>query len=49
VDSLERLFCLDGVRPSRTDEPFGDQGHASTCDGLSDDEKRALIAYLRAS
>ena len=49
VDSLERLFCLDGSRPTRQDEPFGDQGHMQTCDGLSEGEKRALLAYLRAN
>ncbi|HET8708243.1 MAG TPA: hypothetical protein VFM46_18195, partial [Pseudomonadales bacterium] len=27
VDSLEDLFCLNHPRPTRTDEPFGDQGH----------------------
>lgn len=49
VDTLEDLFCLDRARPSRSDEPFGDQGHTETCEGLSPDEKRALIASLRAN
>lgn len=49
VDTLENLFCLDRARPSRSDEPYGDQGHMQTCDSLSSDEKRALIAYLRAN
>lgn len=49
VDSLEDLFCLTRARPSRSDEPFGDQGHPQTCDGLSPDDKHALIAYLRAN
>jgi hypothetical protein len=47
--SLDQLFCLSGPRPTRTDEPFGDEGHAETCTGLADDEKRALIAYLLAN
>lgn len=49
VDSLESLFCMNAARPTRSDEPFGDQGHMETCNGLSDDDKRALIAYLRAN
>lgn len=49
VDSLEQLFCLNGSRPTRTDAPFGDQGHDATCQGLTDDDKRALIAYLLAN
>ena len=32
-----------------TEQPFGDGGHAYTCDGLTEDEKRALIALLRAN
>jgi hypothetical protein len=49
VDSLEQLFCLSGPRPTRSDAPFGDQGHDETCTGLGDAEKRALIAYLLAN
>lgn len=49
LDSLEQLFCLGSTRPSRTDMPFGDQGHSETCQGLSDDEKRQIIAYLLAN
>jgi hypothetical protein len=49
VDSLESLFCLSGDRPTRSDEPLGDAGHRQSCDALSDDEKRSLIAYLRAN
>lgn len=47
VDTLEQLFCVDHERPTRTDEPFGDQGHRQTCDGLAAGEKQALIAFLR--
>ncbi len=49
LDSLEQLFCLNRQRPGRSDPPFGDQGHTETCDGLDDDEKRQLIAYLLAN
>lgn len=48
VDSLEDLFCLDHARPTRTDQPFGDEGHMMSCDGLSDDQKQDLIAYLKS-
>lgn len=48
LDSLEALFCLDGPRAASQPEPYGNAGHAFTCDGLSAEEKRALIAYLRA-
>ena len=47
VDSLEDLFCLNHARPTRTDEPFGDQGHTMTCENLSDEQKLNLIAYLK--
>ena len=46
LDSLEALFCLDGERPSCTEPTFGDQGHRMTCDGLTESERRDLIAYL---
>ncbi len=48
LSSLEQLFCVapgrgpTGVEPARTD------GHAYTCDGLTDDDKQALLAYVRA-
>jgi hypothetical protein len=48
VDSLEALFCVDGPRGSVTQPAYRDGGHDFTCDGLSLDEKRALIDYLRA-
>lgn len=48
LSSLEQLFCLDGGRPPVGVEPFRSDGHAFTCDGLADSEKRALIAYLLA-
>ncbi len=47
LSSLEQLFCVD-ERPPTGSEPLRTDGHAFTCDGLGDDEKRALIAYLRA-
>lgn len=39
VSSLESLFCL---------EPRAVGGHRQSCVGLTDDEKRALISFLRA-
>lgn len=49
VESLEDLFCLDGhERPTVTEEPYGDGGHRQSCDGLSEADKRALIAFLRS-
>ncbi len=48
VDSLEALFCLGGPRPTITKSPYSDRGHLFTCDGLSDIEKAALIAFLRS-
>lgn len=47
VNSLEDLFCIDRLRPTVERSPFSDRGHMFTCEGLDDDEKRALIAYLR--
>lgn len=47
VDSLEDLFCVDRARPTVEASPFSDRGHTTTCEGLSDGEKQALIAYLR--
>ncbi|MBS2023093.1 MAG: c-type cytochrome [Deltaproteobacteria bacterium] len=46
VRSLEELFCL-ALRDPTTTYAETSAGHAMTCDGLSDDDKRALIAYLR--
>ncbi|HET6417548.1 MAG TPA: hypothetical protein VFG22_14720 [Polyangiales bacterium] len=48
VDSLEDLFCVNGMRPTITESPYSDRGHMFTCDGLSETEKAALIAYLRS-
>ncbi|MCA9774980.1 MAG: hypothetical protein KC466_21350, partial [Myxococcales bacterium] len=48
VDSLEDLFCRNGPRPTIADGPFSDRGHRFTCDGLTDGEKDALVAYLEA-
>jgi hypothetical protein len=45
--TLEQLFCMGGARPAGT-EPLGTAGHTYTCDGLTDDEKGALLAFLRA-
>ncbi len=47
VDSLESLFCLDGPRGSIQELGYRDGGHDMTCEGLSESEKHALIAYLR--
>ena len=48
VGSLEDLFCVGGARGKVTDQAFGDRGHNLTCDGLSSDEKTALIAFLKS-
>ena len=48
VSSLEALFCLESERPTIEAEPWSDGGHRETCDGLEDEEKRALIAFLRS-
>lgn len=48
VDSLEDLLCLTRMRPTRTDEPHGDQGHLYGCQDLSVDDKKALVAFLRS-
>ena len=48
VDSLEDLFCLEHARPSIDGVGYSDSGHNQTCDGLSNTEKRALMAYLRS-
>ena len=45
--SLDELFCLT-PRPAVGAEPMRSDGHAMTCDGLTDDEKHALEAYLLA-
>ncbi len=47
VDSLESLFCLT-PRGSITEPAYGDGGHRYTCDGLDEEQKRDLIAYLRS-
>jgi hypothetical protein len=45
LSTLDQVFCRSdrgqvGTTPLRTD------GHTFTCDGLTDDEKQALEAYL---
>ncbi len=47
VNSLEELFCLGSDRPTVVAPVFSDGGHMMTCDGLTNSEKTALIAYLR--
>ena len=46
LDTLEQLFCREPrtLRPP----PFGTQGHRFTCEGLTDPEKDALVAYLES-
>jgi len=46
VGSLADLFCKSGPRGGTAEPAYGDGGHDYTCDGLSDHEKDALIAYL---
>lgn len=48
VDTLGDLFCTSRPRGDVTALAYGNGGHAMTCDGLSPDEKTALIAYLMA-
>lgn len=48
VDSLEALFCIGGTRPTIVVSPYSDRGHMFTCDGLTDAEKTALLAFLRS-
>lgn len=48
LSTLEQLFCLGGGRPPTGTEPLRTDGHDFTCNGLTDDEKRALVAYLLA-
>jgi hypothetical protein len=45
--SLEELFCLAPRDPSRLEAQKSD-GHGHSCEGLSEPEKRALMAYLRS-
>lgn len=47
LETLDQLFCLT-PRPPVGTEPMRTDGHAMTCDGLTDDEKHALEAYLLA-
>lgn len=47
LSTLEQLFCLE-PRPAGGVEPLRAEGHAFTCDGLAEGDKRALIAYLLA-
>jgi hypothetical protein len=47
LSSLEELFCLE-PRPPGGVESLRAGGHAFTCDGLGESDKRALIAYLLA-
>lgn len=47
VHTLEQLFCLQ-PRPESTAEAQGSGGHEDLCDDLGDDEKQALIAYLKS-
>lgn len=48
VDSFEALFCLGSDRPTIAEHVYSDRGHRYTCDDISDDDKRALITYLRS-
>jgi len=47
LSTLDQLFCLTPRPPTGT-EPMRSDGHAFTCDGLSDADKRALEAYVLA-
>jgi len=47
--SLSDVFCLNGPRPdSGLGSGFSSTGHPFTCDGLSRDEKKSLIAFLES-
>ena len=45
---LEDLLCMNHPRPTRTDEPHGDQGHMYGCAELGDEDKKALVAFLKS-
>jgi len=46
LSSLDELFCRGAGRPPSLLAPEANTGHSMTCDGLTDAEKSALIAYL---
>lgn len=48
LDSLEELLCLNGPRSTVDTPGYSTQGHTYGCDTLTDDQKRALITYLKA-
>lgn len=47
LSSLEQLFCLE-PRPAVGEAPLRTDGHSFTCDGLTTDEKKSLMAYVLA-
>jgi hypothetical protein len=49
ASSLADVFCLNGPRAQSTrGAGYSTAGHMFTCDGLSDDQKRSLIAFLQS-
>jgi hypothetical protein len=46
VDSLDDVLCAHGSRGDVTEPAYGNGGHTFGCE-LADDDKRALLAYLR--
>ncbi len=47
LDTLEELLCLQ-ERPLSAPAPQSNEGHRFGCDTLSDDDKRALLTFLRS-
>ena len=47
LDDLESLICLS-PRVENDEPAFSNGGHTFGCDALSDDDKRALLAFLRS-
>lgn len=48
VASLEELFCYEGPRDPVEAIAFGNAGHEFGCDELTQEDKDALIAFLRS-
>lgn len=48
VSSLEELLCYDGPRDPIEAIAFGNAGHEFGCDDLTQEDKDALLAFLRS-
>jgi hypothetical protein len=47
LPSLEALFCLE-PRPPSGEPPYQTGGHMQSCDGLSEQERQDLLAYMKS-